>query len=310
MIFFIDNYKTYRETLDFLAFFKRMIHAVEVGHDRKWKPWQSSIILATNSILRLQDYFLNVRDYKFLLTSRFTQDCVESLFSQIRIRQKRPTAQQFRNLLKSICISQYLTHVSGASYDQDDREWLIDFPTNVHHLAQQKQYEKENVPPRTLGGLSPILPTKPPEIKLNESEQNVLYHIAGSIIQKVCKRGSVCNMCVKTCISSQPFLSNFTKFTILKDFTGNALVYASKETFNFFVSLEVMFRTHVKTANTNVGNQFEKIVSLLSSIEAFHFINCHSIKDKLIRKFTLFRLKTLEPKKTRKRKFDCKSMAL
>lgn len=289
-----------------------MIHAVQVGRDKKWKPWQSSIILATNSMLRLQNYYLNVKGYKFILTSRFTQDCVESLFSQIRIRQKRPTALQFKNLLKSICISQYLTEVAGSSYDVDDREWLVDFPTNVRQLAHQKQYEKENIPPNQLRKAEtlPISAMKPPEIQLNETEQNVLYHITGSVIQKVCKKGSVCSTCVRSCIANQPYLSNFSKFTILKDFTGHALVYANEETFKFFLNLEILFRTHVKTSNTNAGNQFETVLSLLSSVETCHFANCHNIRDKLIRKFTLFRLKTLEPKKSRKNKFDSRSMAL
>ncbi|XP_065081179.1 uncharacterized protein LOC135703781 [Ochlerotatus camptorhynchus] len=235
--------KSLKETLKFLCFFKSMIHSVGVGYQGKWKPWQSSIILATNSILRLQDYFLNRRNYSFLLTAHFTQDCIENLFSQIRVRQKRPTALQFRNLLKSICISQYLTDVPGSSYDPDDREWLIDFPSNVHHLAQKKESEKENM---CLPVAVPSdLPIAPPVLHtLNESERNVLYHISGLIIRKVAKKGSVCTICVSKCISTQPYLANFSKFTILKDFTGHALIYANEETFLFFVNLETIIRRH------------------------------------------------------------------
>lgn len=299
----------YQETLQFLTFFKTMIHSIEVGHQRKWKPWQSAIILATNSILRLQDMFLNRKNYTFLLTGRFTQDCIENLFSQIRIRQKKPTALQFRNLLKSICISQYLTDVPGSSYDPDDREWLIDFPSNVRQLGKQKESEKENVsvPPAVSSG-SVSAPSAMQT--LNESERNVMYHISGLIIHKVAKKGSVCSTCVSKCISEQPFLANFSKFTILKDFTGNALVYANEETFIFFEKLESLIRAHVKTSDISGINQFEKIVALLSTVKTNHFLECHKIKDKLIRKFALFRLKTLEPKKSRNKKFDSKSMAL
>lgn len=71
-----------------------------------------------------------------------------------------------------------------------------------------------------------------------------------------------------------------------------------KKRSNVFFNLEEdMFRTHVKTANTDVSNQFENIVSFNSSVEASHYINCHSIKYKPIRKFTLFNLKPENPRK-------------
>lgn len=287
-----------------------MIFSIGVGYQRKWKPWQSSIILATNSILRLQDFFLNSRGYDFLFTSRFTQDCVESIFSQIRIRQKKPTALQFKNLLKAICISQYLTDVQGSSYTTDDREWLVDFPSNIRQLSRQKTCEKENLPLNSSSvGFTPIQ-FSPPNYILNDSEQNVLYHIAGSIVRKISQKGGVCSSCVEKCISPQPILTNFSKFTILKDYTGQALVYINEKTFTFFIQLESIFRTHVNSSDTNECNQLEKILSLFSYVEADHFLDCHNIKEKFVRKFALFRLKTLEPKKKRKFKFDSKSMAL
>ncbi|KAF2891607.1 hypothetical protein ILUMI_14566 [Ignelater luminosus] len=73
-----------------------------------WKPIQTGIILSTQTILDLQDYFLNKRNYKFLYTSRLSQDCLENMFGQIRSKQDIPDALQFRILLKNLCIVQYL----------------------------------------------------------------------------------------------------------------------------------------------------------------------------------------------------------
>lgn len=78
-------------------------------------------------MLYLQDLFLNKKNFRFLLTSRFTQDCLENLFSCMRSIQSIPNALQFKNNLKLICVAQYLKHVSNSSYDQDDREFLGDF---------------------------------------------------------------------------------------------------------------------------------------------------------------------------------------
>ncbi|KYM94005.1 hypothetical protein ALC62_15376, partial [Cyphomyrmex costatus] len=44
------------------------------------------------SIIKLTEYLIVKRDYKYVLTSRFTQDCVENLFSGIRAKHQIPNA--------------------------------------------------------------------------------------------------------------------------------------------------------------------------------------------------------------------------
>jgi len=100
---------------------------IKIGYKKTWKPCQSGVLVATQSILDLQDLFLNKKNFRFLLTSRFTQDCLENLFSCMRSIQSVPNALQFKCNLKLICVAQYLKHVSNSSYEQDDREFLGDF---------------------------------------------------------------------------------------------------------------------------------------------------------------------------------------
>nr|XP_029721568.1 uncharacterized protein LOC115262813 [Aedes albopictus] len=300
------NFQVYQETLQFLESFKKFIFSLGVGHKRHWKPWQAAIILATNSLIRLQDMFLNQKGYTFLLTSRFTQDCVENLFSQIRIRQKKPTALQFKGFLKSVTVSQYLTEVQGSSYDQDEREWLIDFATNVKQLKQNKANEKQTQVPvinelTRLGNQAAL-------DRMNSSEKNVVYHIAGMIVHKVAKHGAVCHQCIEKCLATEPYISDYSKLTITKDFTGQALVYVNEETFLFFLKSEIVFRSELE--NTKNENVFDVIESQLLQIPAAHLIPCHDLKRKLIRRFLYFRLKIHEPKKVHKNKFDSRSMAV
>lgn len=61
----------YEQTIKCLQNFIKMI-TLEVGIKRSWKLSQSDSILATSSILDLQDIFLNEKEFHFLLTSRFT----------------------------------------------------------------------------------------------------------------------------------------------------------------------------------------------------------------------------------------------
>lgn len=79
---------------------------------------QSGVRLSTQSVLDLQALFLLDNNYKFLLTARFTQDCLENLFSCVRSIQKVPTALQFKQNLKTICVAQYFTDVGKGSYDK------------------------------------------------------------------------------------------------------------------------------------------------------------------------------------------------
>ncbi|KAL9703067.1 hypothetical protein quinque_006585 [Culex quinquefasciatus] len=115
------NKEAYDKAVGFMQFMRKFIFTITVGEDKRWKPWQAALILNVNSVLRLQAYFLDVRGFKFVLTGRLTQDCVENLFSQIRIRQKKPNALQVKNILKNICVAQLMDDVQGSSYEFDDQ---------------------------------------------------------------------------------------------------------------------------------------------------------------------------------------------
>lgn len=304
MISFIpENLQVYRETLQFYDFFKKLIYSIEVGHKRHWKPWQASIILATNSILRLQNLFLNEKGYSFLLTSRFTQDCVENLFSQIRIRQKKPTALQFKNFLKSITVSQFLCETPASSYHPDENEWLIDFPSHIRQHAKAK--EKQKALP-AINNLTVITAQSALEI-VNDTEKNVVFYIAGMIVHKVAKHGAVCHKCVEKCMAMSPDC-RYGNFTMLNDYTGQALLYVNEATFMFFLKLEIVFRSEID--NYCNEEKFDTIEYQLINIKAEHIPTCHDLKRKLIRRFLYFRLKIHNPKKVHKNKSDSRSMAV
>lgn len=62
--------------------------------------------MATSSILSIQQDML-AQGHMFVLTSRFTQDCLENLFSCIRQRNPVPTPVEFQQALKSISVGQF-----------------------------------------------------------------------------------------------------------------------------------------------------------------------------------------------------------
>lgn len=98
-------------------------------------------------MLHIQEEFLSVKNYKFLLTSRFSQDCLENFFYMIRSKQVIPNASQFKNNLKSVCVSQFLKDVSKSNYDEDDRRFLVDFlDYNPDATSPPQNYKKIELP--------------------------------------------------------------------------------------------------------------------------------------------------------------------
>lgn len=107
------NEEKYNESLKFLIDVMDLFRNIRISYKGTWKPCQSGVLLATQSILDLQDIILIKNKFHFLLTSRFTQDCLKNLFSSIRSTQPMPNALQFKSNLKLIIVAQYLKQNSN-----------------------------------------------------------------------------------------------------------------------------------------------------------------------------------------------------
>ena len=70
------------------------IQVMTIGERGDWKPVQSGVLTATTKVLGIQEEFLNDR-YQFLLTSRLPQDCLENLFSVVRLKNPVPSPLAF-----------------------------------------------------------------------------------------------------------------------------------------------------------------------------------------------------------------------
>ena len=101
------------EVTEFLNESIELFRNMKVGQDKKWKPFQSALLISTRSVLDLSDDLLN-KGFTFFLPARLTQDCLENLFSIVRLKNVIPNALQFKNNLKLIRISQYMKNVRKA----------------------------------------------------------------------------------------------------------------------------------------------------------------------------------------------------
>lgn len=123
------NVEKFNETIAFLHEVIELFVALKVGQAGRWKPFQTAVIMSTTTIIQLTSFLLNHRHYDFFLPSRLTQDCIENLFSLVRMKNVIPNALQFKNNLKLISISQYMKSISNSNYEHDDREFFLIFST-------------------------------------------------------------------------------------------------------------------------------------------------------------------------------------
>ncbi|KAH7973964.1 hypothetical protein HPB49_007907 [Dermacentor silvarum] len=95
------------------------IQGMNMGNSSQWKPSQAGLMITTTVVLCLQALLLESENYKFLLTSRMLQDCLENLFSVVRLRKPVPDAYM-KCALKLVCVSQFFHTPATTSYDIDD----------------------------------------------------------------------------------------------------------------------------------------------------------------------------------------------
>ncbi|KAL1380514.1 hypothetical protein pipiens_014134, partial [Culex pipiens pipiens] len=125
------------------AFIADLVLWYEAGAEGHWKPWQFAFVMSTTAVLRLARMLIEEKGYSEVFCSRFDQNCLESLFSVVRSKQKRPTALQFRCHLRTIAISQYMREVPGSSYDMDEGSYLNNFMDYVDQKNKEEKLEKK-----------------------------------------------------------------------------------------------------------------------------------------------------------------------
>lgn len=259
----------YSENIDFLHEVINIFTALKIGSSG-FKPVQRGIMISTQSVIDLTEYLITRRNFQYVLTSRFTQDCVENLFSQIRQKNVIPHSLQFTNDLKLIAIAMYMKDINNTNYDNDDRQYLAGF---LEYLSKKEEGKKSEIDTYKIQEPIEIPPFNKNVIpKMSHLELNSLYNIAGYIIKSITKICTTCNKCIQSVRSSIPLRFTFTKFVQLKCYTTHSLCFVTIKTFKVFLKFEQMFRYYCNffnnTQNINwtsfLSNNLQKSMLIIS----------------------------------------------
>ena len=289
------NCEKYEEALIFLTSIINLVQSMKIGDKNDWKPVQAEIIMSTNSVLGIQEELLSM-GYKFLLTSRLTQDCLENLFSLVRLKNPIPSPLAFKYALKVICIAQFLKqpHAYQGNYQEDDRDIAIDFLDQPLKLASTE------------------LDLKDLEVEISEAnciddiqkaELNSLYYLVGYCLHSIKKNEEICTGCFVEVTSCDLSDQDSATFTILKEYKQGCLTQVSEKAFSMMLKVEVMLRNFDESVLMTSKNVKRLLLDKAEEITVHDlFLNCHNIKQKLQSKYLTVRLRILCKQMKRKRK--------
>ena len=259
--------------------------------------------------------------YQFVLTARFTQDCVENLFSVVRLKKATPTPLEFKRTLKAISTAQFFRAPKSGSYELDDGELLAEF-VDVHvpppPPSASSADESENLP----SAVQALWESVDCEVvaDLPQSEKDALFYVAGYCVQAVNKQHTLCVDCLECVLASKNQSQHPSAvLTELKNYVPGSLLQVSDTVFSMFLFLEMQFRcvqNSILIGELSISDIICKFV--LASVH-FELPDCHNIKANLISKFVRARVhffckkKNDEIKKAKKEMVGCmgsKSMAM
>lgn len=279
------------------------------------KPLNCGVIL---SVIDVTDYLI-MRGYDFVLTHRFNQDALETVFSQVRRRGgKTPSALACLRALKIITISQFVSDVKKSSYCSDTDIFLIDYfskkKTHVEKVNSHVPVINTNVEI----DLSMLLDTYSLDSfkTLNMQDQNMLFFIGGAVVNKLLKK-SLCEEC-KIFLEKNSLKDSKLNFNYyVKQLEKGGLIYPNSFVFQIILNCDIIY---MRFFNFIMHNNSKVIIDKISTDINISFPSCCNIKEFIVnyfftvRSFALVSLScAVKRKKTmygtvtlKKKKFDVK----
>ena len=294
----------FNETVKFLESVRDLFRDIEIGKKKDFKSVQTGIMLTTQSFIDLTKYLISKRKYLYVLGGRFTQECVENLFSNIRKKFPVPNALQFKHSLKILSVSQYFQELNNTNYEQDDGNLIADF---LKRFNKDKSKVVEQIPVIPLEAENKV-------INMNNFEMNSLYNVCGYVISRICKLNRVCNDCINSAGSKTYLNSNikYSKFVQLKCYRTNTLFFVNNETFNYFFEMEIIFRKYIPYLKNTLNCDLVKFFTQkMAHIRCDTLNNCHDLFNKIMIYFIRFRIRTSSKNEMLKKPiFNSKTMAM
>jgi hypothetical protein len=268
------NDDEWQDTINFLNSFMDITKKLNVG---AWKPFQTGLMLATQTALDFQQEYLQNYNFKYVLLGRLTQDALENLFSVVRRRRAVPDARDFKGALRLITLAQFDTQIRHRSYPQSDSEYLIRYCKSIKNTA-------ENLAEQFVDANETIFEPLAANLEeLSEKVQASLYYLLGSLVHKIENNFSTCNLCLNSIVTTPDSreIQNLSFFVHLREYKKDLLKLRTLDIYNFILKCEMCFRQNEKKILANILSSKEFIEQFLGQTALPDIPNCHTIVSKL-----------------------------
>lgn len=264
----IDTSK-YQSALEILSLAVDTVQTMKMGVTAHWKPSQAGLLISTHVVLKLQESLLGDRGYRFLLTGRLTQDCLENLFSVIRLRKPVPNAYDMKCALKLVCVSQFLHTPSSSSYELDDSVYLADL------LAHGTKHTVEDADP--LQDVENLFVET-----LSIEEEDILCYVGGFILKGMMEGIEDCQTCKGALLGGSD--SQYGALTLYKEYVqgANNLLYPTDDVMNVLQKCEEYFKS-LAASDSLLGlkSPVRSIAAFLLSKFAGNLPTCDQHREKM-----------------------------
>lgn len=291
----LSYYKTdvYNDNITFLRDFIKIVRGITVA-DRKWKPFQSGLLLCTQTVLDVQVEYLEKQNFKYLLLGRFTQDALENLFLVIRGRKSVPDTREFKHSLRLVCLSQFQANINRSSYSVIDSDHVIKYCKEIKQL-ELKNTSAEIQCLESIENLWDVEMYKPllgNETDLNDVTQSALYHLIGALLFKIKKNFKHCDHCFNTLITDcmSDSNNNLNFYTTLRQYKENTLIFPTMDIYNVIYKCELLFRKNEINLISNKLKVSDFVESFLQEYPTYFIPPCHNIAYKLVKNFVITRI--------------------
>jgi len=242
------------------------------------KPWQKGMLLTTNSILGLYRSLMAENGYSFLITGRFSQDCLENLFSQVRgLGDAHPSSVRFRHNLRHITLSHLVAVPKNSFYETDE--------ASLNLLDVLKESDK----PASIDELSPAEAEfiDGGDMFANANiEGKAHYYVSGWAAFKAKEVVGDCEVCLVLLQTAETQRTD-ASFTKAKSYGG--LVLPTDEVCDFLLKAE----NHFRTTDLNKANVHAKLCKkMLGYKGSMNLAICkrHDLRRILVNKYFTLRL--------------------
>lgn len=245
-------------------------------------PFKRCLLITLQSVYELTKHLFHTEGFSYFATRRCNQDCVENLFSTIRMKglqRDNPTTTQFSAALKNIMVCAIFTNFqSSATNCEMDGDILIADSTLLHTNSVSKPLTQNC----STANLIPLLPN------FNPIDNNTVSYIAGYVARRL----SYYHRCTKCAlISTTSTISDdrntFISYKQREDvYTG--LLTPADGLYYLCSVLEAVFTKFCGALTVRKSNPFHKFMSIVNRYAPCHmfFGECLEHREVLFRKAT------------------------